>query len=65
MNVKLHLSCMLHQSLKFTDYLDQRVCCSIFFINVVEVKFVKLSKNFRVIKLVTYLLEYLKELQFM
>ena len=26
-----------------------------FFINVVEVKFVKLSKNFRVIRLVTYL----------
>ena len=30
MNVKLHSSCMLHKSPKFTDYLDKRVCSSIF-----------------------------------
>ena len=30
MNVKLHSSCMLYQSPTFTDYLDKRVCISIF-----------------------------------
>ena len=30
MNVKLHSLCMLHKSPKFTDYLDKRVCSSIF-----------------------------------
>ena len=30
MNVKLHSSCMLHNSPKFTGYLDKRVCSSIF-----------------------------------
>ena len=30
MNVKLHSSCMLHKSPKFTDYFNKRVCSSIF-----------------------------------
>ena len=47
MNVKLHSSCMLHKSPKFTDYLDKRVCSSTFLYQCSRSKVCEIIKEFQ------------------
>ena len=65
MNVKLHSSCMLHKSPKFTDYLDKRVCSSIFLYQCSRSEVCEIIKEFQSDKASDISVRVLKELQSM
>ena len=65
MNVKLHSSCMLHKSPKFTDYLDKRVCSSIFLYQCSRSEVCEIIKEFQSDMASDISVRVLKELQSM